>query len=85
MREKNAGSANPTCAAVSATEAVPLERISCAFDILYLMMYSFGERPVLRLKSSKKREELAQKLHAESKTDAAERLAEILVGIGAEA
>ena len=56
MREKNAGSANPTCAAVSATEAVLLERISCAFDILYLMMYSFGERPVLRLKSSKKRD-----------------------------
>ena len=34
------------------------------------------------IKDSKKREELAKKLHDESKTDAAERLADILVEIG---
>ena len=37
------------------------------------------------VKSPKKREELAEKLHAESKTDAAERLADILIEIAKEA
>lgn len=37
------------------------------------------------IKSSKKREELATRLHDESKTDAAERLADILIEIAAEA
>ena len=37
------------------------------------------------IRSPKKREELAEKLHAESKTDAAERLADILVEIATDA
>ena len=66
------------------------ERLERAGAVVVVPDSKMNENPELLLeearkliRSPKKREELAQKLHEESKTNAAERLADILVEIGA--
>ena len=66
------------------------ERLERAGAAIVVPDSKMSEKPELLLeevktliRSPKKREELADKLHAESKNDAAERLADILVEIGA--